>query len=47
MEPVTEQEILTIINKLNINKGPGPDGIPTKLITEVAEEIIVPLEHIL
>ena len=46
MEPVTKQEILTIINKLNINKGPGPDGIHTKLITEVAEEIILPLEHI-
>ena len=35
MEPVTKQEILSIINKLNINKGPGPDGIHTKLITEV------------
>ena len=46
MESVTKEKILTLINNLNFRKGSGPDGIHTRLILEVADEIIIPLEHI-
>ena len=46
MESVTKTEILSIIQKLNTKKCPGPDGIHPRLIVEIAEEIIIPLEFI-
>ena len=46
METTTTFEIASIIQKLNVKKGPGPDGIHTRLLVDIAEEISTPLEHI-
>jgi len=45
-EPISINEILYIIAKLNNNKSPGPDMITPKLLKSIANEIINPLLYL-
>ena len=46
LSPITEQELIQEISKLPLNKSPGIDQIPSKMIKSVAPYIIKPLVHI-
>ncbi len=46
MQPVTENEILKIISKLDPNKSPGHDNINNHLIKKIANEICSPLTRL-
>ena len=46
LEPINRYEIRNVISNLNIHKSCGPDKIGPRLITEIAEELLLPLEHI-
>ena len=43
---VTENIILLTLKELNINKSPGPDEIGARLLTELSENICLPLQKI-
>ena len=43
---VTKDKVLKAIKKLKINKSPGPDGMHPRVIKEVINSIVVPLEII-
>ena len=45
--PVVEEEIKDIVNNLNTKKSSGYDGITNFLLTNIVNEIISPLTHIL
>ena len=45
-EPVTESELISLINKLNSNKAAGPDSIGPKLLKVVAPAVVTPLLYI-
>lgn len=47
VEPVTQLEILKIVNKIKPKTSYGHDEISTKLIKDVIFNIIVPLTHII
>ena len=40
---VTENEILTVMNSMNVNKTPGPDKISPRLLKEAKNELVKPL----
>ena len=43
---VTENIILLTLKELNISKSPGPDEIGARLLTELSENICLPLQKI-
>ena len=45
-EPVTEYEILTEIDNLNVTKSAGHDNISAKMVKAIKQEIFKPLAHI-
>ena len=45
-EPVTEYEILTEIDNLNVTKSAGHDNISAKMVKAIKQEICKPLAHI-
>ena len=45
-EPITKQYVLTTLRGLKDSKSPGPDRIPVKILTDVAELISEPLKII-
>ena len=45
-EPVTEYEILTEIDNLNVTKSVGHDNIGAKMVKAIKQEICKPLAHI-
>ena len=47
MNPLTQTEIITIANSLKTKTSMGHDGMPTKMLKEIIQEISVPLCHIL
>ena len=40
---ITEEKVLKILNKLNISKSPGPDGLHPRLLKELKTSIVTPL----
>ena len=40
----TEDDILTRLNNLNVNKSPGPDLIHPRVLYETRHEIVQPLK---
>jgi hypothetical protein len=46
MSPVSENEILKIIDKFDYKKGPGHDGINNLIIKKIAKEVCAPLATI-
>jgi hypothetical protein len=44
--PVTEEELLKLINNLSLNKAPGIDGISSNILKQTASLIAQPLAHI-
>ena len=40
---ITKENIKKKLSKLNPNKAKGPDGIPTKILRELCEELSIPL----
>ena len=47
MIPATKQEVKKEIEKLHLNKSPGPDLIPAKVIKVCADQIVEPLTTII
>ena len=45
-EPSTPNEVFLLINQLNINKGTGPNGIPTDILKGINNIICIPLSKI-
>ena len=45
-EPITKDEILTIVSAFQDNKSPGPDNIGPKLLKAVLSHIVDPLQFI-
>ena len=45
-EPSTPNEVFLLITKLNINKGTGPNGIPTDILKAINNIICIPLSMI-
>ena len=45
-KPVTQNELIFIINKLKSSRSPGPDDIGPKLVKENALFLIDPLIHL-
>jgi len=46
MSPITESEIIKVIDKFDANKGPGHDGINNLLMKKIAKEVCTPLAMI-
>ena len=40
---ITENEILSVMNNMNVNKTPGPDKISPRLLKEAKNELVKPL----
>lgn len=47
LSPVTEDEVISAINSLNINSAPGPDNIDNRLLKEIKFEIATPLTYLI
>ena len=45
-EPSTPNEVFLLINQLNVNKGTGPNGIPTDILKGINNIICIPLSKI-
>lgn len=43
---ISQEDVLKNLQSLDLNKGPGPDGIPTKFLRETAETLCAPLHAI-
>ena len=43
---ISEELILKILRKLDVNKSAGPDGITTRLLKECSEHLVLPLKMI-
>ena len=46
-EPCDNNEVKLIINELNISKASGPNGVPTKILQMISNEISTPLSKII
>ena len=41
-DPCTANEVCILINELSISKASGPNGIPTKILQMISQEISIP-----